>query len=277
MANQPKCKQSQERSPKHKSARRKVSYPEADDGCLCQRWCSSRTKKLLFIKKLKYLVCTYFNPNSERESGAKGKAFHIIKLMKSLIEDVGQEWEEYKRVQSGSNPAKKMEKWLKSIMDETQHTRDQENQLDKTILGAANKQATSSPDLEEKERSDMAECEKEQIRILASQIKMRRGDIRHFARILREGIGRIEQIQPEQSPTFRNPLMKTAQKARTARKKLIRQREEILLKMKNGIKLSDSEERVLEKKIKTSFVEQLSRHAKMPSRSLLVDMEIWKM
>ena len=28
---------------------------------------------------------------------------------------------------------------------------------------------------------------------------------------------------------------------------------------------------------KTSFVEQLSRHAQMPSRSLLVDMEIWKM
>ena len=250
MVNQPKCEQSQERSPKQSiSARRKDSDPEADDGCLCQRWCSSRTKKLLFIKKLRDLVCTHFNPNSERELGAKGNAFHIIKLMKSLIEDVGQEWEEYKKIQGGSNPAKKMEKWLKSILDETKNTLDQENQLDKTILGAANKQTTSSPNLEEEERSDMSECEKEQIHILAAQIKMQRGEIRHFARILKEGIGRIEQIQPEQSPTNQNPLKKTAQNARRTRKKLIRQREEILLKMKNGMKLSKSEERVLEKKI----------------------------
>ena len=96
MANQPKCKQSQERSPKQESAKNKVSYSQADDECLCQRWCSSDTKKLLLIKKLKNLVCAHFNPNSETELGAKGKAFHIIKLMKSLIEDVGQEWEEYK-------------------------------------------------------------------------------------------------------------------------------------------------------------------------------------
>ena len=106
MANQPKCEQSQERSPKHESASKKVSYSQADDECLCQRWCSSDTQKLLLIKKLKYLVRAHFNPDSETELGAKGKAFHIIKFMKNLIENVGQEWEEYKEAQSGSNPKK---------------------------------------------------------------------------------------------------------------------------------------------------------------------------
>ena len=176
MVNQPKCEQSQERSPEQNisakekspkppciSAKEKDSDPEADDGCLCQQWCSSRTKDLLFIKKLKDLVCNHFNPNSERELGAQGNAFHIIKLMKRLIEDVGRKWEEYKKIQGGSNPAEKEEKWLRSILDETKNALDQENQLDKAILGAANKQTTSSPKLEEEERSDMSECEKEQI------------------------------------------------------------------------------------------------------------------
>ena len=185
--------------------------------------------------------------------GAQGNTFHIIKLMKWLMKDVGRKWEEYKEIQSGSNPTKIQEKWLKSILDETKNTLDQENQLDKFILGAANKQTnrqtTSSSKIELEERSDLAECEKEQIRILAAQIKMQRGEIRHFERLLKEGIGRIEQIQPEQSPTNQQPLKKTAQNARKTRKKLMRQREEILLKIKNGMKLSKSEERVLEKKI----------------------------
>ena len=106
MVNQPECERSQERSPeqsisaKERSpeqsilAKEKDSDPEADDGCLCKRWCSPRREDLLTIKKLKDLVSTYFDPNSKRKLGAQGNAFHIIKLMKSLMEDVGRKWEE---------------------------------------------------------------------------------------------------------------------------------------------------------------------------------------
>ena len=57
--------------------------------------------------------------------GAQGNAFHIIKLMKRLIKDVGWKWEEYKKIQGGSNPAEKEEKWLRSILDETKNALDQ--------------------------------------------------------------------------------------------------------------------------------------------------------
>ena len=194
MVYRPEYEQSQESpDPQRTPAKKeKESDLDADDGCLCKRWCSPKREDLLTMKKLKELVRNHFNPNSKRKLGAQENAFHIIKLIKSLKENVGRKWEEHKRIQNGSQPGKNREGWLKSILDETEETLNQENQLDRFILGAANKQTISPPISLLEERSDLAECEKEQIHIIAAQIKMQRGEIRHFECLLKEGIRRIE-------------------------------------------------------------------------------------
>ena len=80
------------------------SDSDTDAGCPCQRWClRNKEVNLRSIKKLKNLVKRYLNskPNKKVQSNA----FHVIKLMKELIEKVGQGWEEYKEIcVKGSDP-----------------------------------------------------------------------------------------------------------------------------------------------------------------------------
>ena len=85
--------------------------------------------------------------------------------------------------------------------------------MDKLLLGAANKRF--------KPTISLLECEKEQIRIIAAQLKMQRGEIRHFQRLIRERIRGIEgRIPLEQKPKKQGapsrhlPGKKTEQNAR---------------------------------------------------------------
>ena len=71
------------------------------------------------------------------------------------------------------------------------------------------------------ERDDIEESEKEIIRLLSSQIKMQRGEIRHFKRILDEGIWTIENKNPPKPITFEVP----ENNQRTKKTTMVRPRE----------------------------------------------------
>ena len=110
--------------------------------------------------------------------------------------------------------------------------------MDKVLLGTANKQ--KNPENSVQERSDIAQCEKEQICLLATQIKLQKGTIRHFKPILDEGFREIEnkvslEPQPKRQgvPCRKFPSKKTEQE-QTAKpkRKIVRQREAILFKKK---------------------------------------------
>ena len=111
----------------------------------------------------------------------------------------------------------------------TQHSL-RETQLDIDLLGTANKKGKVS-----QERRDIADSEKEQIRTLATQIKIQRGEIRHFQRILDEGIWTIENKNPPKPMTWGVPENNQRTKPR---RKMVRQREEMLRKLRNGLELS---------------------------------------
>ena len=165
-------------------------------GCPCQR---GFTKPEVDLRSIKKLVTKNLNSETklrkgEPEKGIRSNAFHIIKLMRESLCNVERDWRKYLDIcaKKGSNLNLNNREWgwLWNIKCEDEESLDQEDLLDKVLLGKANKQ--KNPEISMQERSDIAECEKEQIRLLATQIKMQRGEIRHFKRILEEGIWGIE-------------------------------------------------------------------------------------
>ena len=124
------------------------------------------------------------------------------------------------------------------------------HQLAKYLLGTIERQKNRKASMQE--RSNIAECEKEQICLLATQIKLQRGTIRHFKSMTE---GRINEIEKETEPRsqykkpglpsrkFPSIKLELKEPAKPKMGKKMRQKEEILIKMKNNLPLSRSNER----------------------------------